>query len=94
MTPTTDARLEGMLCDVITVDDQIKVMINKDHPVVIEAMKAKPMNRTALNLLITREISALIGSDRAVRGDVRQKVTDELTKHTDDERPSARCSAS
>ena len=39
MTPTTDTRLEGMLCDVIAVDDQINVLINKIMPVVIEAMK-------------------------------------------------------
>ena len=87
VTPTTDARLEGMLCDVITVDDQIKVMINKDHALVIEAMKAKPMNQMALNLLMTREIGALIGSSIELCEAVFDKKTaDDLAKHSDDER--------
>jgi hypothetical protein len=59
--PTSDQDLDGLLCRAeLRGGDTIAVLVNKDHEVVAEALKAKPVNRMALNMLTTREIASEI----------------------------------
>jgi hypothetical protein len=58
-----DAALEGALCQAGIRGDDIIVAVNKDHAFVQEALKARPVNRMALNVLITDELARVIVED-------------------------------
>ena len=62
ISPQSDEQMEGTLCkaELYQNDSEILVTVNKDHPVVRETLKAKPVNRMALNMMTTREIAAEI----------------------------------
>lgn len=56
----SDAVLEGTLCRALIRGTDIFVEVNADHPIVQEALKAKPVNRMALNLMIVGELAQAI----------------------------------
>jgi hypothetical protein len=56
----SDAVLEGALCRAVIRDTDIFVEVNADHPIVQEALKARPVNRMALNLMIVGELAQAI----------------------------------
>jgi hypothetical protein len=55
-----DATLEGALCQAELRDDDIFVAVNKDHAFVQEALKVRPFNRMALNVMIVDELARAI----------------------------------
>jgi hypothetical protein len=52
-----DAALEGALCRAEVRGNDIFVAVNKDHAFVQEALKARPVNRMALNVMIVDELA-------------------------------------
>ena len=65
----TDADLEGRLCQVFR-DDKTGVPyagVNQEHRIVREALKAHPVNRMALEMMVTRELADLLSHDDALR---------------------------
>ena len=65
----TDADLEGRLCQVFR-DDKTGAPyagVNQEHRIVREALKAHPVNRMALEMLVTRELADLLSHDDALR---------------------------
>lgn len=65
--PLDDAAMDGRLCLTDTQDGRISVFVNSDHPIIKEALKAQPVNRMALELLVTREIADLLEKDEELR---------------------------
>jgi Histidine kinase-, DNA gyrase B-, and HSP90-like ATPase len=64
ITPQSDEQMETLLCRAdLRGNDTIVVMVNKDHEIVQEALKARPVNRMALNMMTTREIASEIVKD-------------------------------
>jgi hypothetical protein len=59
----TDEEMEGMLCTVLNSDGDIAIAVNKDHAVVQTALQSRPINRMALNLLVTREIAMMLSEE-------------------------------
>jgi hypothetical protein len=60
---TPDNEIGGALCrlDLLSDNDTtLRVEVNKDHEVIEELLKARPLNRMGLNLMITREIAAAL----------------------------------
>jgi hypothetical protein len=77
--PMTDDGLDNVLCRADFSQDSIIVLINKDHEVVQEALKAKPVNRMALNMLATREIATVIvENDSLLNRLFTKRVIDEI----------------
>lgn len=62
--PVSDAQMLGRLCDAALRGADVVVYVNKDYPAIQEAMVAKPINRMALNLLVTGEIAPVLAADR------------------------------
>jgi hypothetical protein len=56
----SDAALEGALCQAAVRGNDILVAVNKDHAFVQEALKARPFNRMALNVMIVDELARAI----------------------------------
>jgi hypothetical protein len=56
----TDKEMKGTLCGVTLEKHDVVAQVNREHPWVEEALKAKPVNRKALLYLIVREIAAAI----------------------------------
>jgi Histidine kinase-, DNA gyrase B-, and HSP90-like ATPase len=56
----SDAVLEGALCRAVIRGTDIFVEVNAEHPTVQEALKARPVNRMALNLMIVGELAQAI----------------------------------
>jgi hypothetical protein len=69
--PTSDLQMKGELCRAEINREDIYVLVNAEHAVIKETMKSHPINRMALNLLLTTEIagaiSALDESDRVIK---------------------------
>lgn len=64
LVPESDAALQSALCKAdIRAPNTIIVMINKEHPVVQEALRARPTNKIALYLLATTEMAHSIVYD-------------------------------
>lgn len=59
----TDMQMDGELCRVEPNKDDLIVLVNKDHDVIQECLKEKPVNKMALTLLIAREMAALAEND-------------------------------
>lgn len=59
----TDKEMSGTLCSAEIDGPDVIAQVNREHPWVEEAMKAKPVNRKALVYMIVREIASAI-SDR------------------------------
>lgn len=60
---STDDEIGGVLCRLTVSSDNetnFDVEINKDHEVVKEMLRAKPINRMGLDLMVTREIAAAL----------------------------------
>jgi hypothetical protein len=55
-----DAALEGALCQAGVRGNDIFVAVNRDHAFVQEALKARPFNRMALNVMIVDELARAI----------------------------------
>jgi hypothetical protein len=56
--PVDDVDVDGALCKAeLRGGGSILVQVNREHEIVQEALKAKPINRMALNVLTTREIA-------------------------------------
>jgi hypothetical protein len=55
-----DAALEGALCQAGVRGNDIFVAVNRDHAFVQEALKARPVNRMALNVMIVDELARAI----------------------------------
>jgi len=49
--------LEGTLCQAGVRRNDVFVAVNKDHAFVQEALKARPVNRMALNVMIVDELA-------------------------------------
>jgi hypothetical protein len=60
LTPQTDAEMKRVLCRATIVigshNEEFHVEINKDHPIIQEAMKQRPINRHALLAWVCAEI--------------------------------------
>jgi hypothetical protein len=56
----SDAVLEGALCRAVIRGTDIFVEVNAEHPTVQEALKTRPVNRMALNLMIVSELAQAI----------------------------------
>lgn len=57
----SDREMQGALCSVeMQGDESVMGMINRDHECIQEALKAKPVNRMALNYMVTRELAGTI----------------------------------
>lgn len=56
----SDAALEGALCQAGVRGNDIFVAVNRDHAFVQEALKARPFNRMALNVMIVDELARAI----------------------------------
>jgi hypothetical protein len=56
----SDAALEGALCQAGIRGSDIFVAVNRDHTFVQEALKARPFNRMALNVMIVDELARAI----------------------------------
>lgn len=67
ITKLDDAAMDGRLCYVERDRDGVVAFVNEDHPIVKEALKAQPLNRMALELLVTREIADLLEKDEELR---------------------------
>jgi hypothetical protein len=52
--------LEGALCQAGVRGNDIFVAVNRDHAFVQEALKARPVNRMALNVMIVDELARAI----------------------------------
>ena len=79
----SDAAMEGMLCTVLSDGDgQIAVAVNKDHPVVQLALQSRPINRMALQLMVTREIAMMLSEEEELYSRVFSrpvtKILDEM----------------
>jgi len=87
---TSDADLEGLLCKCEKIGQhEIMVSVNSDHSVVKEALQKRPINRMALNLLITREIADMVAEDDALRRVMfRPGVLREIEARDEDMRPA------
>jgi hypothetical protein len=55
-----DAALEGALCQAGVRSNDIFVAVNRDHAFVQEALKARPFNRMALNVMTVDELARAI----------------------------------
>jgi hypothetical protein len=87
---TPDNEIGGALCrlDLLSDNDTtLLVEVNKDHEVIEELLKARPLNRMGLNLMITREIAAALCDrpallERVVTSKLKRKLetADEQTK--------------
>jgi hypothetical protein len=55
-----DAALEGTLCQAELRGNDIFVAVNRDHTFVQEALKVRPVNRMALNVMIVNELAQAI----------------------------------
>jgi Histidine kinase-, DNA gyrase B-, and HSP90-like ATPase len=63
----SDAALENALCQASVRGSDIYVAVNRDHPFVQEALKARPFNRMALNVMIVNELAqAIVEVDNGV----------------------------
>jgi hypothetical protein len=56
----SDAALDGALCQTGVRGNDIFVAVNRDHSFVQEALKARPVNRMALNMMIGDELARAI----------------------------------
>jgi hypothetical protein len=59
----TDDFLDHALCRVPITSDRdniVSILVNKEHPVVLELLQSKPLNRMALHLMLTRELAAAL----------------------------------
>ncbi len=63
LVPLPDADMSQLLCRVERANDGVIVYVNAEHEYMNEALKAKPINRMALNGVITREIASLLLED-------------------------------
>jgi hypothetical protein len=64
--PTSDIQMKTVLCRTQITGDDIMILVNKDHRTVQEAMKAKPLNRLALNNLTISDLAvAIIKADHS-----------------------------
>jgi hypothetical protein len=95
--PVSDADMLGALCRLEILSDNetnLRVEINKEHDVVQELLKAKPINRMALHLMVTREIaSALVEYPGMIKRSLAPKiikVLDALQENAHKERKLAR----
>jgi hypothetical protein len=86
---TPDSEIGGALCrlDLLSDNDTtLRVEVNKDHEVIEELLKARPLNRMGLNLMITREMAALCERpamlERVVTAKLKRKLetADQQTK--------------
>jgi hypothetical protein len=59
----SDAALEGTLCQAGIRGSDIFVAVNRDHAFVQEALKVRPVNRMALNMMIVNELAQAIVDD-------------------------------
>lgn len=86
--PVSDAEMQGALCSAEFSSDQVIVSVNADHNVVQLAMKSRPINRMALNLMITREMAAEIAADpQLVKRLFNQKICEQIDSLAEKERP-------
>lgn len=95
--PVSDADMIGALCRLEILSDNetnLRVEINKELDVIQELLKARPINRMALHLLVTREIaSALVEHPAMVKRSLAPKiirVLDALPDNAQKERKLAR----
>lgn len=79
---STDEEIEGALCRLNVSSDNetnFEVEINKDHEVVKEMLRAQPVNRMGLNLMVTREIAAeLIKFPKILQRALNQGLREQL----------------
>lgn len=59
----SDEAMSGTLCNAQRDQDDIIVTVNRDHPWIVEALKAKPINRRALSYMVSREIARKLIED-------------------------------
>lgn len=64
--PLSDAEMEGALCRVDLIREAVTASVNRDHVVIKAAMEARPINRMALNLLVTHELADALRSKPAL----------------------------
>jgi hypothetical protein len=95
--PVADADMLGALCRLEILSDNetnLRVEINKEHDVVQELLRARPINRMALHLMVTREIaSALVEYPGMIKRSLAPKiikVLDALPDSAQKERKLAR----
>jgi hypothetical protein len=87
--PSDDAAMGGTLCRMQIASDNesnLRIEINQDHQVVDELLKARPLNRMGLNLMVTREIAAaLIGRPAIMKRTLSSKMLRKLETMADDQ---------
>lgn len=90
--PLEDLRMKGHLCRSSVNGDTIVVFINEEHNLIVEALKAKPVNKMLLNSLIVSELGNVLAGDeygpfisRMFKSPAARAITD-----VDDERDRAR----
>jgi|SRR6266446_5636107 hypothetical protein len=83
-----DKDIDGALCRMGVIsehENNLRIEVNKDHEVVQELLKARPLNKMALHLMVTREIaSALTDHDGLLRRVLSKKVQSKLNVLSDD----------
>ena len=62
--PLPDARMGGHLCRSQIINDTIEVYINSEHPVIVEAIMAKPINRMLLHQVVIGELGGELALDQ------------------------------
>jgi hypothetical protein len=67
ITPLDDAGMGGRLCMAEASADDVLLFVNRDHAVVQTALERKPINRLALELMVTRELADLIANNDILR---------------------------
>jgi hypothetical protein len=70
ITPLDDASMGRRLCIAEAHGDDVLLFVNQDHTYVQKAMEQRPVNRMALELLLTRELADLFERD----DDLRQRA--------------------
>lgn len=91
--PQSNHRLNGALCQAELDQDGIMILINKDHDVVKEALKQRPINRMALNIMIVMEMAECIVSladSHKFIGRLFHNKTALVINHMNDPRDKAR----
>jgi len=82
--PRSDADLEHLLCRVVVEGDGMIVQVNGDHPYIQEAMKAQPINRMALNGVITGEMARVIVENKVLMNRVfKRRVRQAIEENPD-----------
>jgi hypothetical protein len=85
--PVSDEAMDGALCRLQILSEHetdLRVEINKDHEVVTELLKARPINKMGLNLMVTREIAAsLCDHPQILKRALAPKVLNKLEQFSD-----------